>query len=157
MTSPRLHIVFFFLVFFLGNTTTLVSAVLSGEERALVLSRGEAIVSMEIRSIDPSLIKEIGNPFTAPLIPEPVVEKNKVEAPESASEVLATLSNRIKPTGVFSLGGSFILMFKETRKRVGDVMNVPYGDKEYNLVISDIQGTSYTLKYKDAELQIKLN
>ncbi len=133
------------------------SAVLSGEERSVILDRGNSILNRKVLPLDSEEIDRIGNRFSAPSVPERVEEVKEIITPESASEVLDILSKDVNPTGVFVLGGSYILMFKEKRVRVNETVRVAYNNKEYDLIVSKIQSNSFTLRYKDAELNIKLN
>ncbi len=132
------------------------AAVLSQEERFETIDKTKSFLNREVRIVDIATLNQIANPFTPGIILNSVEEEVE-EAPESAEELLAILAPKVKPTGIFSLGGYFIMIIKEERLRIGSLVTVNYGEKDYELTVTSIQRNSYTLKFRDAEMEIKLN
>nr|WP_221774699.1 hypothetical protein [Pelagicoccus albus] len=131
---------------------------MSPEERLEKLEKiGEALAT-EVRPVEPDLLSVAPSPFSANLGHKEieVIEEVK-EVVLTDDQVLEALADQIKPSGVFNLGGEYFLMFKDGRRGSGSQLKVSLNDSEYIVLLSDITGVTYQLRYKTAELQRELN
>ena len=118
---------------------------------AVLLDKSPDLLTEEV-------IASKGDPFKAIEKPVVVVEKVEevVEEEISAEELIPLLAENVTPTGIFSIGGEYYLMFKEDKVRAGGIVPVMYKNKEYNLEITNVLRNGYNLRFQDAELEIKL-
>ena len=72
--------------------------------------------------------------------------------PTSDSDILALLASRIVPSGTLVFNGQPMLSFGDKRVRVGDHLTVTYNGKDYDLEISAITRTTFTLRLNGAEI-----
>ena len=109
--------------------------------------------------LDESMIASAGNPFKAEerrviVVVEEVEEIVEEEIP--AADLIPLLAVNVRPTGIFTIGGECYLMFKEDRVKSGEVVPVMYKNKRYNLEITHVLRNGYNLRFRDAELEVKL-
>jgi hypothetical protein len=92
--------------------------------------------------------EERPNPNPGPN-PGPVVPKG----PSSDRELLEAMAPRIQPTGSFILGVNPLLTFPGAKRvKVGDVISVTFNDREYDITITAIDRTNFTLRYRGEEI-----
>lgn len=122
-------------------------------------ARREAAVETARRLIEAAepaaLAGEMRNPFTE------YAPRRPAEAPATASrapsrpgnrELLEKIAPLVNPSGMVRLGGEPILLFGQKRIKVGDTLPILFDGDPYILVISGIEGTSFTLRLNGEEL-----
>ncbi len=129
---------------------------MSGEERSEKLDKVRSLLTNEVRPIDEALVARAPSPFVPDLGKKVAAEGNQAEVALSDEELLLELSNYVNPTGIFMFGGDFYLIFKEKKLKVGSELEVTFNDVEYNVTITEITGSTYTIRRGDSELQLKL-
>jgi hypothetical protein len=73
--------------------------------------------------------------------------------PTSDRDLLEAMAPRIQPTGMVTLGGNPLLIFPGAKRvRVNDVITVTFNDREYDITITAIDRTNFTLRYRGEEL-----
>jgi hypothetical protein len=74
--------------------------------------------------------------------------------PTSDRELLEAMAPRIQPTGSLVVPGRPpILTFAGAKRaRVGDVLNVQFNEKDYDLEVVSIDRTNFTLRFRGEEL-----
>jgi hypothetical protein len=72
--------------------------------------------------------------------------------PVGDRELLETIAARIQPTGSFVVGGKPLLTFGTKRVRVGDNLEVTLNDRVYEIEVTAIAGSNFTLRYRGEEL-----
>jgi len=77
-------------------------------------------------------------------IPRPVVSSDR--------ETLEKIAKSITPSGVVMFGGSPLLLFREKRLRVGDVVRITFEGTEYAVTIRAIDQTFYKLALNREEI-----
>lgn len=75
--------------------------------------------------------------------PNPV----SVEGQESESEIIVKLAGEIPATGTILFGDKRILLAGKKKYKTGDVIIVKYKELEYDLAITDITATTFTVKH----------
>lgn len=75
-----------------------------------------------------------------------------VTRPMGARGVLETLAERIVPSGILRLGGKAILLFGQKKLKVGDGLTITFEGTNYDLDITAIGSTTFTLRYQGEEL-----
>lgn len=65
---------------------------------------------------------------------------------------LAILAPMVTPTGSVQLGGKGMLLFGQKRLKVGDVVPIVFQDSTYELQISAIDRTTFTLRLNNEEI-----
>jgi hypothetical protein len=66
--------------------------------------------------------------------------------------ILAALASRITPSGTVKLGDTYILLFGQKKLKVGDVLPIVFQGATYELQLSAIERTSYTLRLNKEEI-----
>ncbi len=65
---------------------------------------------------------------------------------------LEAIAPQITPSGTVEIGGSLILLFGKKKLKVGDRLPIIFEGQPYELEISDIQHTSFTLRLSGEEI-----
>lgn len=131
-------------------------AIMSGEERAKQLEAVGLVLRGNVQPIEVELLEKAPSPFTPNLGLAAAKQAAETEVPLSDEELMAALSQYINPTGIFLFGGEFYLVFKEDKKKVGSNVEIMYNGTKYEIIISEITGSTYTVKRGSSELQLKL-
>jgi hypothetical protein len=71
---------------------------------------------------------------------------------ESDHELLAEIVQKVRPSGTSSFRGQPLLMFGSRFVRIGAHFVVTYKGTDYDLELSKIEGTNFTLRYKSDEI-----
>ncbi len=139
----------------IGFATTAYSVVKSPESRKEKIEIANRLLGKRVVLPDEKLLVAIGDPFD--VSEEEVIEVVEVvEEKVSAQELIPLLADNVKPTGIFTIGGEYYLMFKEDKVKSGELISVAYKNKEYNLEIVKVLRNAYSLRLEDAEIEIKL-
>ncbi|MDE0767563.1 MAG: hypothetical protein OSB19_04170 [Opitutaceae bacterium] len=142
------------LALILAFATISYSAVKSPEERKDKIELSKRLLDRKIVLLTEETITLVGDPFSVSLkVVEGIVV---VEESLSAQELMPILARNVKPTGIFAIGGEYYLMFKEMKIKSGGSVPVKYQNVEYNLEIVNILRNGYSLRFGDAEVEIKL-
>lgn len=72
--------------------------------------------------------------------------------PVGDRNVLATLAEKLSPSGTAIIGGDPILLFGSRRLKVGDRLTVTYEGADYQLDITAITRTTFTLRLNREEI-----
>lgn len=67
-------------------------------------------------------------------------------------EVLMSLSREVTPSGTMKLGDTQILLFGQKKLKVGDSVSIVFQGVPYEIQISGIERTSYTLRLNREEI-----
>jgi hypothetical protein len=67
-------------------------------------------------------------------------------------ELLAEIVQKVRPSGSSSFRGQPLLMFGGRFVRIGTHFTVTYKGTDYDLELSKIEGTNFTLRYKSDEI-----
>ena len=67
-------------------------------------------------------------------------------------EILNAIAQRVTPSGTFNLGGSRFLQFSKKRLKVGDHLTVTHEGQDYNLELTAIDATNFTLRLNREEI-----
>lgn len=96
------------------------------------------------------------NPFTPRLIEQPAVPSATIQPRQnsvvSSRERLRQISSLINPTGMVILGGEPILLFGQKKFKIGDSVPIVFEGSPYELIITAIERTSFTLRLHNEEL-----
>lgn len=120
-------------------------AVTLEQGRALLAARDAANLELPASIPSPFLAPE-AEPVPGPAAQTPVAGPAPTVRVFSDAEILAAVAPRITPTGTVVLGGEPILLFGQKRLKVGDVYPISFEGREYEVVITAIDRTSYTLR-----------
>ncbi len=102
----------------------------------------------------PVVVAELKHPFFP-------VEFNKVEEVPTAKtpsrksdiEILETIAANINVSGIMERpNGESVLMIRQKKLKVGDHLTITLDDRDYEVEITDIKRTSYSLRLHDAEI-----
>lgn len=72
--------------------------------------------------------------------------------PATDRELLEVVASRITPSGILILGRDPLLIFGQKRLRVGDRLTVSYDGQDYDLEITAIDRTTFTLRLNRDEI-----
>lgn len=102
------------------------------------------------------------NPFAPEdfLAPDPDEEAARLAAlkaaesnkPVSDHDLLEAISAKLEPSGTASVGGQPMLLFPGKRLRRGESFVITFDGRDFELEITDIQRTTFSLRYKGAEI-----
>jgi hypothetical protein len=73
-------------------------------------------------------------------------------APPTDHELLAEIAAKVKPSGTIFLGGKPLLMIGKSIVKTGAHFTVTYKGNDYDLELTEIDGTNFTLRYKSDEI-----
>ncbi len=71
---------------------------------------------------------------------------SQTDGQRSGRGLLVTIANSIKPSGYFVIGGSPTLVFGQKRVKAGEFLTINFEGKDYNLEVTAIDRTSFTLR-----------
>ncbi len=128
----------------LGIATSGYSVVKEPEVRKAKIEIAKRLLSKRVVLPDEKLIVAIGDPFDVSNEVIEVVEE-VVEEKVSAHELIPLLAKNVNPTGIFTIGGEYYLMFKEDKVKSGGTISVEYKNAEYNLEIVRVLRNAYSL------------
>jgi hypothetical protein len=101
--------------------------------------------------------------FDGPVAPPPGTAKAGPVAPGGATppappagpisdrEIIETLATHLPNASFVRLAGKSYLLMEKSRLEVGTVFTVPYKGQDYELELTAINNTSFTLKYHNEE------
>ncbi|MBK8857159.1 MAG: hypothetical protein IPN11_05565 [Opitutaceae bacterium] len=150
----------------LAGETALVaqqSDLVSTQKRAAVVELADQLVSPRVLAEMPATLVVPFNPtgFDQP-DPEEVKAQQAAAAAAAAAGtpvrplgdrgVLATLADKLSPSGTAIIGGEPILLFGSRRLKIGDRLTVTYEGADYNLDITAITRTTFTLRLNREEI-----
>jgi hypothetical protein len=94
------------------------------------------------------------NPFVGPVATVTTEAGPRETAPAAVSDrqLLQSIAPLVNPSGTMMLGGESILLFGQKRIKVGDPLSISFDGRPYELVISNIQSTSFTLRLRGEEI-----
>jgi hypothetical protein len=75
-----------------------------------------------------------------------------VQTVKSDHDLLQEIVGKIRPSGSVSLGGRPILLFGSRPVKIGAHFTVTYKGMDYDLELTQIDGTNFTLRYKSDEI-----
>jgi hypothetical protein len=154
------------------STCTLV-ATLGGAEAKSDLNRPEArraVVELATRLSEPPpldpLPADLVHPFNPAAFGQPDPEELKALAaaqaaasaaavqtkPTTDRDFLQLIASRIMPSGTLMIGGDPLLIFGRKRLRVGDHLTVSYDGRDYELELTGIDRTTFTLRLNHDEI-----
>ena len=77
---------------------------------------------------------------------------NAEAGPATDRDVLEKIAARVLPSGIINLGGEPLLIFGQKRLRVGDHLIVTLDKNDYEVAITAIDSTTYTLRLNRDEI-----
>ena len=106
------------------------------------------------------------SPFAPPTFDQPDPEELKAQQAAAAAaaaagmvtrpagdrDVLEQLAERIVPSGILHLGGKAILLFGQKKLKVGDRLTITFEGSTFDLDITAIGATTFTLRYNSEEI-----
>ncbi len=120
-------------------------------DAALVLAKRGEFVAPPSTMPNPFVAKDDGeNAEAAPARVAPSAGAAPAAPALSGSAQLAQLSSLIPATGVITVGGAPILLAGQKRLRIGDTFTVTSEGQAYDLSITAIGSTSFTVKRGDS-------
>ena len=75
----------------------------------------------------------------------------KAEEPQTDGEILDKIAAKIVPSGTIFVGGQPMLMFGKKFVKVGSLFKVTYNGTDYDLVLTSIDRTTFTLALNHAK------
>jgi hypothetical protein len=139
------------------------SDLVSTQKRAVVVELADQLVRPRVLAEMPAALVVPFNPvgFDQP-DPEEIKAQQAAAATAAAAgtplrpvgdrNVLAILADKLSPSGTAIIGGEPILLFGSRRLKVGDRLTVTYEGADYNLDITAINRTTFTLRLNREEI-----
>jgi hypothetical protein len=75
-----------------------------------------------------------------------------IPPPPSDHELLQEIVAKVRPSGTFLLNGKPLLVFGKRFVKTGAHFTVTYKGNDYDLELTQIDGTNFTLRYKSDEI-----
>jgi hypothetical protein len=121
------------------------------KQRAEVVAKATELIESRGKSV--ALPENLINPFVGR---EPTVtDNNAADAPVSEAEImegsdfLARLAAQIPVSGTATLGGDALLLLGQKRLKAGDVVKISFEGKSYELTITHVGTTTFTVSRGD--------
>ena len=126
------------------------------ESRRIVVEMAQNLAKVEAPADLPESLPQPFNPqgFNRVVREEPRASEAGAPAPKAAGDrdILAAIAPRVTPTGTFNLGGNRWLQFSKKRLKVGDHLTVTHDGQDYNLELTAIDATNFTLRLNREEI-----
>lgn len=123
------------------------------EQRTAAVKAAQSLISA--RSAPSPLPDPTPNPFLWPVDPEPdVVEDFSLPAPVATRpnavgiDTLRQMALQIPATGTVTISGETVLLLGQKRLKVGDSVTINFEGENHELVISNLQSSSFTVRYR---------
>lgn len=159
MRTNRTILFLFVLLAGLSNGLSQGADLISPKQREDELAKARLLLAPLIFAASPD---DLISPFAPPGFDQPDDEEllamqavslgGATARPLGPREILESLSSKIVPSGIARLGGEAILIFGQKKLKVGDRLTITYEDANYDLDITAIGSTTFTLRYKDEEI-----
>ena len=139
----------------LGIATSGYPVVKEPEVRKAKIEIAKRLLSKRVALPDEKLLVEIGDPFE---FSKEVIEVvgEVVEEKVSAHELIPILAEYVNPIGIVAVWGEYYLIFNQDKVKPGGAISIEYKKKKYNLEIVRVIRNAYSLRFEDAEIEIKL-
>lgn len=120
-----------------------------------------ASVELATRLLDPAPPVDVGttyNPFslTGPrstdAAPDENQAANRAAMMASNRTLLVALAEQLDPKGTFVIGGEPIILLGQKKLKVGDTYPITFEGAVYELVITAIETTRFSVRYKNEEI-----
>ncbi len=113
------------------------------------------------------LPRDLKTPFNPPGFdqPDPEEERAKAEAaaaaaavavepvrPKGDRDILEIIAAKVNPSGTFIMGGEPILLISKKKFKIGDRLTIAFDGRDYEVEITSIERTSFSLRLNRAEL-----
>jgi hypothetical protein len=109
-----------------------------------------------------SLPADLKSPFNPPGfdMPDPEEEgakttgnsaANESHKPRNDRELLEAIADGIHPSGTFQVGREQIILISKKKFKVGDRLSISFDDRDYEIEISSIDRTTFSLRLNRAE------
>ncbi len=119
-------------------------------DAALVLAKGVEFVVPPSPMPNPFVAKDDGeNAGSEPALATPAAGQTRAAPAQSSGAQLAQLATLIPATGVITIGGSSLLLAGSKRLKIGDAFTVTLDGQAYDLTITAIGSTSFTVRRGD--------
>lgn len=140
-----------------------VSDLLPPQKRAETVDLAAAL--LQTKELPP-VTDDTPSPFAPPAFEQPDPEELRarqaaaaaaaaagvVSRPAGDRAILEDVSAHIIPTGIVRLGGESILLFGQKKLKVGDRLTITFEGANYDLDITAIGTTTFTLRYNREEI-----
>lgn len=73
-------------------------------------------------------------------------------APMGDRQILEALASQLTPTGTIQIGGAPRLVMGSKRFEIGTRFTVTYNNQDYELLLTSIDRTTFTLRYRNEEI-----
>lgn len=73
-------------------------------------------------------------------------------APLGDRQILEILASQLTPTGTIQIGGAPRLVMGSKRFEIGTRFTVTYNNQDYELLLTNIDRTTFTLRYRNEEI-----
>lgn len=107
---------------------------------------------------------DMKSPFTPPGFDQPdpaelaaraaaqAAANSQPSKPTSDRELLSTISDKLTPSGSAFVSGEQVLLFPGKKLRKGDKFIITYDGRDFELELTDIQRTTFSLRLNRAEI-----
>jgi hypothetical protein len=148
MKISKVVVVFLFLGGSLAAQPRAVPDVVPPAKRQASIALAEKLSTLNTTPGAIATPERVINPFD-PSASQPAAPTAR---PTSDNELLALLSSQMNPTGTAVLGGEPYLLFGQKRIKVGEKLPISFENVTYELEVTAIERTTFTVRYKTAEL-----
>jgi hypothetical protein len=104
-----------------------------------------------------ALPQELKHPFFPGTVASAsAAEADNVGAPKSDLSVLETIASKLSVSGTLVMGDQRYLLIRQKKLKVGDRLAITLDDREYEVVMTAITRSTYTLRLNEAELSLSI-
>ena len=130
------------------------------QKRAAMVGLAKGIITSQSALVEPINAATLKNPFS-PAEASPQQSVSMAPTTSSGPAVvtqttdfsrLELIAPKVTPTGSVVIGGESLLLFGQKRLKVGDHLPIVFEGKPYDLEISGIQSTNFTLRLNGVEI-----
>ncbi|MDF3057211.1 MAG: hypothetical protein K0R17_1426 [Rariglobus sp.] len=134
----------------MGQTASDIS---SPQKRMATLDLVRTLLTVKAVDGDAQAIEE-RNPFN----PRQPIVNQEIETPQATivglgdREILSNVAASVTPSGTMKLGDTLILLFGQKKLKVGDSIPIVFQGSTYDVYISGIDRTTFTLRLNKEEI-----
>jgi hypothetical protein len=132
-------------------------------KRQVTVEQAKSLLQPRVYAVAPA---DAVSPFAPPTFDQPDPEELKAQRAAAAAAaaagivhrtpgdrgVLEQLAEKIIPSGIARIGGNAILLFGQKKLKVGDRLTITFEGNDYDLDITSIGNTNFTLRYNSEEI-----
>ncbi|MFA5264782.1 MAG: hypothetical protein WC378_13245 [Opitutaceae bacterium] len=134
------------------------SDILPGAQRQPAVALAQKLA--QVPALSP-LSHDLKSPFNPPGFEQEDEDEAKAKVAAAAAEpvkpkgdrdILEIIASKVNPSGTFIMGGEPMLLISKKKFKIGDSLTIAFDGRDYEIEITSIERTSFSLRLNRAEI-----